>query len=89
MTTITFKIDDETKKEATELYKSMGLDLSSALRLFIEQSLVTRSISFAIKADELTPVLDDVVKGVNMSEEFTDVKSLMESLKAYKFEKSM
>lgn len=82
MTTITFKVDDEMKKEATELYKSMGLDLSSALRLFIKQSLVTRSIPFAIKADELTPVFDDVVKGVNMSEEFTDVKSLMESLNA-------
>lgn len=82
MTTITFKVDDEMKKEATELYKSMGLDLSSALRLFIKQSLVTRSIPFVIKADDLTPVLDDVVKGVNMSEEFTDVNSLMESLNA-------
>ena len=82
MATITFKIDDKTKKEASELYESMGLDLSSALRLFIQQSLVTRSIPFVIKADELTPVLDDVVKGVNMSEEFTDVKSLMESLNA-------
>ena len=60
MTTITFKVDDEMKKEATELYKSMGLDLSSALRLFIKQSLVTRSIPFVIKVDELTPVLDDV-----------------------------
>ncbi len=82
MTTITFKVDDEMKKEVTELYKSMGLDLSTALRLFIKQSLVTRSIPFVIKADELTPVLDDVVKGVNMSEEFTDVNSLMESLNA-------
>ncbi len=82
MTTITFKVDDEMKKEVTELYKSMGLDLSSALRLFIKQSLVTRSIPFVIKADELTPVLDDVVKDVNMSEEFTDVNSLMESLNA-------
>ena len=82
MTTITFKVDDEMKKEVTELYKSMGLDLSSALRLFIKQTLVTRSIPFVIKADELTPVLDDVVKGVNMSEEFTDVNSLMESLNA-------
>ncbi|BAK27037.1 type II toxin-antitoxin system RelB/DinJ family antitoxin [Streptococcus gallolyticus] len=60
MATITFKIDDKTKKEASELYESMGLDLSSALRLFIKQSLVTRSIPFVIKADELTPVLDDV-----------------------------
>lgn len=82
MTTITFKVDDEMKKEATELYKSMGLDLSSALRLLIKQSLVTRSIPFVIKADELTPILDDVEKDVNMSEEFTDVKSLMESLNA-------
>ncbi|MGT2739286.1 type II toxin-antitoxin system RelB/DinJ family antitoxin [Streptococcus pantholopis] len=82
MTTITFKVDDEMKKEATELYKSMGLDLSSALRLFLKQSLVTRSIPFVIRADELSPIIEDSLKGVNMSEEFTDVKSLLESLDA-------
>ncbi|MEX2784764.1 type II toxin-antitoxin system RelB/DinJ family antitoxin [Streptococcus sp. H49] len=82
MTTITFKVDDEMKKEATELYKSMGLDLSSALRLFLKQSLVTRSIPFVIRADGLTPIIEDSLKGVNMSEEFTDVKSLLESLDA-------
>ena len=38
--------------------------------------------TITFKADELTPALDDVVKGVHMSEEFTDVKSLMESLNA-------
>lgn len=52
MATITFKIDEKTKKEASELYESMGLDLSSALRLFIKQSLVTRSIPFVIKAED-------------------------------------
>ena len=82
MTTITFKIDDETKKEATELYKSMGLDLSSALRLFLKQSLVTRSIPFVIKAEELSPIIEESLKDINMSEEFGDVKSLMESLNA-------
>lgn len=82
MATITFKVDDELKKEATELYKSMGLDLSSALRLFLKQSIVTRSIPFAIVADDLSRVISDSQREMNMSEEFDSVKSLMESLNA-------
>jgi len=80
MSTITFKIDEKTKQEATELFNSMGLDLSSALRLFIKQSLISRSIPFTIKADELSLILNEANQDINMSRPFSNVKSLMKDL---------
>lgn len=82
MTTITFKVDNELKKEATELYQSMGLDLSTALRLFLTQSINTRSIPFKIEAAPLTSIIEDAKEGKNMSQTFDNVASLMESLNA-------
>ncbi|MFS1664690.1 type II toxin-antitoxin system RelB/DinJ family antitoxin [Streptococcus sp. zg-JUN1979] len=82
MTTVTFKVDDNLKEEVSKLYKSMGLDLSSALRLFMKQSLISQSIPFEIKADKLSSIIDDVENDNNMSETFSDIKSLMESLNA-------
>lgn len=52
MATITFKVDDDLKKDAVELYKRMGLDLSSALRLFMTQSVNLRKIPFEVKDRE-------------------------------------
>ncbi|WP_242258315.1 type II toxin-antitoxin system RelB/DinJ family antitoxin [Streptococcus thoraltensis] len=82
MATISFRVDEELKKEAAALYQGMGLDLSSALKLFLVQSVVTRKIPFEIKADELHRIVDDSVTGTNMSASFSDVDSLMESLNA-------
>ena len=82
MATISFRVDEELKKEAAALYQSMGLDLSSALKLFLVQSVVNRKIPFEIKADELHQIVGDSVTGINMSESFSDIDSLMESLNA-------
>ena len=39
MTTITFRVDETTKKEAAELYNKLGLDLSTALNMFLKESI--------------------------------------------------
>lgn len=49
MATITIKVDEKLKREATELYARMGLDMSSALRLFMTQSVNLRKIPFEVK----------------------------------------
>ena len=56
MSTIAIRVDDELKEKATELYKELGLDMSTAVKLFLTQSEKTRSIPFEIKdssADDL------------------------------------
>lgn len=80
MATITFRVDDELKQQASELYQEMGLDLSSALKWFLKQSLVNRGIPFEIRANSIDSIVEDAMNSVNMSKKFTDVSELMRDL---------
>jgi len=43
-TTYNIRIDSRIKEEADSLYKSMGLSLSSAVNLFLTQSVIQRRL---------------------------------------------
>lgn len=47
-TLIQFRVDKELKTEAENLFKDMGLDLSTALKLFLKQTINKRKIPFSI-----------------------------------------
>lgn len=47
-TLVQFRVDKELKREAENLFKDMGLDLSTALKLFLKQCVNQRKIPFAI-----------------------------------------
>ena len=49
---ITFRLDETLKRQAEIIYESMGLNMSSALQLFVAQTVAKGSIPFAIEADE-------------------------------------
>ena len=49
---ITFRLDETLKKQAEIIYESMGLNMSSALQLFVTQSVSKGSIPFSIEADD-------------------------------------
>ncbi|MBF0777850.1 type II toxin-antitoxin system RelB/DinJ family antitoxin [Streptococcus cuniculi] len=51
MSTIAIRVDEELKDEASKLYKSMGLDMTTAIKLFLTQSVLTQSIPFTIKGN--------------------------------------
>ena len=44
-------LDANLKKDAVELFSSFGLDLSTAITLFLSQSVREQRIPFAIKRD--------------------------------------
>lgn len=48
MTTISMRVDEDVKKKAQELYKSIGLDLSSAINLFLVQSIRVNGLPFSV-----------------------------------------
>ena len=58
MPQIAVRVDDDLKKEATALFNELGLDMSTAIKLFLKQSVLTRSIPFEVKLD----IEDDVKK---------------------------
>ena len=52
MSQIAVRVDDQLKKEATALFNELGLDMSTAVKLFLKQSVLTNSIPFKISLDE-------------------------------------
>lgn len=53
MATIQVRVTDEDKNAAEHLFKSLGLDLTAAIRAFLKQSIIVRGLPFAVR-DRLT-----------------------------------
>lgn len=49
MSQIAVRVDDKLKKDATEVFSELGLDMTTAVKLFLKQSVLTRSIPFELK----------------------------------------
>ena len=47
-TTVSFRTDREVKEEAKALFESMGMDLSTALNVFLRQSILDNGMPFNI-----------------------------------------
>lgn len=45
---IQVRVDDALKKDAEALFNDLGLDIPTAIRLFLKQSLIHNGIPFAI-----------------------------------------
>ena len=49
MSYIQIRIDDELKEEAVKLFNELGLDLSTAIRLFLKKSIDDKKMPFKFK----------------------------------------
>lgn len=89
MTTPTqVRIDSDIKKQATELFSTLGLDMSSAINLFLHQCVLRGGLPFNIElpkyneetlkamAEAMAISSDPSIKGYNNMEELK--KALME-----------
>ena len=45
---VQFRIDDELKEQATEIYEKLGLDLSTAMRIFLKRSVAVKGLPFGM-----------------------------------------
>ncbi len=54
MAIIQVRVDDELKNKAQEIYDNLGLDLSTAVRMFLKRSIIEGGIPFATRYDEVT-----------------------------------
>ena len=50
-----FRVDNRLKKDATKVYEDLGLDLSSAIKLFMKKTIKMQKLPFSIndENDEL------------------------------------
>lgn len=77
-------IEADVKEKAQKLFAELGMDLSTAINIFLKQSIFERSIPFVIRRDmpnETTlKAMDDAEKGKNMAGPFDTVAEMMEAL---------
>ncbi|HFI0302711.1 TPA: type II toxin-antitoxin system RelB/DinJ family antitoxin [Streptococcus suis] len=75
MSTVVVRVDDKLKEEAVELFQDLGLDMSTAVKMFLIQSVKTQSIPFEIKNssvisdDEFQRMVELKSKGILVSAE--------------------
>jgi DNA-damage-inducible protein J len=75
--TLQIKLDPQVKQAASDLFLSMGLTTADAVKLFLKQSLNSRSIPFEIKSapayfndqerEEIAKAISDVKNGKSFS----------------------
>lgn len=79
-------IDAETKAQAQALFADFGMDLSTAINIFLRQSIRENAIPFAISRDIPNAVTEAAIMAAENDEDmygpFDSVKDLMEALNA-------
>ncbi len=53
--TLQIRVDSNLRKEADELFALAGLDISSAVRLFLRQSVIRRRLPFEVVSENPDP----------------------------------
>lgn len=52
MAIVQFRVDDSLKLQAASIYEKLGIDLSSALRMFLKRSVMVNGIPFSMVLEE-------------------------------------
>ena len=87
MATIQIRIDDNTKVAADSLFASLGLDTSTAVRMFIVAAIEHEGIPFKVKRRiykkpnaELREAMDDVRLGRNLHGPYATAEEAVRSM---------
>ncbi len=54
MALLQIRVDEELKNQANAIYNELGIDLSTAVRMFLKKSVLEGGIPFDTKVDSLT-----------------------------------
>lgn len=86
MTTLNIRVDEDLKKQANELFEKLGLNMTTAINMFLKRSLLERGIPFLVDLnvpnEKTVAALKDAEEGKDVYGPFDSVESLMESLNA-------
>ena len=84
MATIQVRVDDSTKMAADSLFSSLGLDTSTAVRMFLMASLENSGIPFPVRhraADsDLLEAIEDVRQRRNLHGPFKTAEEAVRSM---------
>ena len=80
--TIQLRVDDFLKSAADELFASLGLDTSTAIRMFLTMAVQTGGIPFEVKNPNLSlrQAMDDVLNKRNLSKPYKSAKDALNAM---------
>ena len=85
MTTINVRVDESVKKQANALFEELGLDMSTALNLFLRQAISYGGIPFEIrKPNPVTMAaleeLEQIKRGELKAKSYNNFSELLKDL---------
>ena len=84
-TSMSIRLDSEVKEQAQQVFSNLGMDMTTAINIFLRQAIQYQGLPFDVRLDEnrkLLEVLTDLNQNRNMSQSFESVSDLMEDLHA-------
>lgn len=83
-TSMSIRLDSEVKEQAQQVFNHLGIDMTTAIHIFLRQAIQYQGLPFDVKLDDhgkLLQVVMDVEQKRNMSQPFESVSDLMEDLR--------
>ncbi len=85
-TNLNIRVDEDLKREAEAIYAELGLNMSTAMNIFLRYSVRYGGIPFELRIDkpnmDTLAAIDDVNNDRNMSKAFDSVSEMLEDLNA-------
>ena len=84
-TSMSIRLDSEVKEQAQQVFSNLGMDMTTAINIFLRQAIQYQGLPFDVRLDgnrKLLEVLTDLDQNRNMSQSFESVSDLMEDLRA-------
>ena len=85
MSNLNIRIDDDVKKDAEVLFANLGLNMSTAINMFLRQSIRDNGIPFMITAEQPNKTTIEAIEearkiGKSNSKGFNSIESFKDSL---------
>lgn len=93
MPTIQIRIDEKTKKSAKKVLDRIGMDMSSAVKVYLKQIVITQGIPIQLLTEngltiqqeqEILKASEEAKKGINVSGPFSTAKETQDYLDSLK-----
>ena len=80
--TITVRVDENIKKEANNIFREVGMDMSTAINVYLRQVIRSNGIPFAVSADVPNEITLQAIKEAESGgmASFSSIDELMEDL---------
>ena len=95
MAVLQVRVDDELKNQATVIFDQLGIDLSTAVRMFLKKAVLEKGIPFETKIDEVTLrgilAMEQMrkISEENGNSKMSLIKGINKEIKKYRNEKKL